>query len=467
VLRIFGHYYSLATLGLFVCENSVAMLVIYVTVSLIATSSIELAGSPSVGLAAIIPGVINAILMYSFGLYDRSLMTDVRRAAPRVLACVILCSPLVFLCLTLANSEPGRAEIVRPLVLYGSVALSVPVCVIAARLSYLALARVTITPHRILVVGVGRLASEIERLTSGQAHSGSQIVGYVPLTDETLEIPEARIKKLNHPLLEVARESGAGEIVVALSERRGAPLQPLLEARMEGIKITSYLSFWERETQRVNLDALDPSWLIYSDGFRLRTAANVFLKRLLDIVASIALLTFTLPTLILVAFAVRLDSRGPILYRQERVGRYGKTFTIYKFRTMRTDAELGGVPQWATVRDPRITRIGALLRMTRIDELPQIINVLKGEMSFVGPRPERPFFVETLSRDISFYSERHRVRPGITGWAQINYPYGASIEDAKAKLSYDLYYIKNYSFIFDVMIILSTAHAIFAKRGGR
>jgi len=255
--------------------------------------------------------------------------------------------------------------------------------------------------------------------------------------------------------------------VVAPDDRRGISLQPLLDARMEGVTVTSFLSFWERETRRVNLRALDPSWLIFSDGFHIGTATNAVLKRALDIAASLMLLVLTLPTLILAAIAIKLDSKGPVLYRQERVGRRGQIFHIAKFRTMRVDAEQASGPQWATVGDPRVTRIGRFLRHTRIDELPQILNVLRGEMSFVGPRPERPHFVRHLAAEIPFYQERHRVRPGITGWAQINYPYGASIDDAREKLSYDLYYIKNFSFLFDLLIILSTAKAVFLDGGGR
>jgi exopolysaccharide biosynthesis polyprenyl glycosylphosphotransferase len=191
------------------------------------------------------------------------------------------------------------------------------------------------------------------------------------------------------------------------------------------------------------------------------------LKRLLDVFASLALLALTLPTLLLAALAIKLDSEGPVFYRQERVGRGGKPVHVYKFRTMRVDAELASGPQWASVQDPRVTRIGGFLRRMRIDELPQILNVLKGEMSLVGPRPERPHFVTTLGAQIPFYAERHAMRPGITGWAQVNYPYGASIEDARAKLSYDLYYIKNFSFVFDLLILLSTARAVFFDDGAR
>jgi sugar transferase (PEP-CTERM system associated) len=351
--------------------------------------------------------------------------------------------------------------------LYASVAGIAFAGVLFARLGFVTITRVAVKPRRVLVVGVGKLAAEIEYMMSRQQGATSEIVGYVALGNEKPEIPQTRIRPFKKSLVEFAHEHDIKELVIAIADRRGASLQPLLEARMQGITITNYLSFWERETRRVHLHALDPSWLIYSDGFRMGTLTNAFLKRALDIVASGGLLLFTLPTLLLAAIAIRLDSPGPILYRQERVGKNGTLFNIYKFRTMRADSESNGIPQWAAHHDPRITRVGWFLRMARIDELPQILNVLRGDMSFVGPRPERPFFVDGLSKSIPYYSERHRVRPGITGWAQINYVYGASVEDAKVKLSYDLYYIKNYSFLFDLLIILSTAEAVFLKGGAR
>jgi exopolysaccharide biosynthesis polyprenyl glycosylphosphotransferase len=215
------------------------------------------------------------------------------------------------------------------------------------------------------------------------------------------------------------------------------------------------------------LDALDPSWLIYSDGFGVATQVNTFLKRLFDLVVGAIFFLLVLPLMAVTAVVVRFDSPGPVLYTQERVGRSGRTFVLYKFRSMRVDAEKDGVPRWASLQDRRVTRIGQFIRKTRIDELPQVFNVLRGDMSFIGPRPERPFFVESLCRDIPYYRERCRVRPGITGWAQINYPYGASIEDAKEKLSYDFYYIKNYSVMLDFLVLLATVQVVFWSKGGR
>ncbi|HXQ52894.1 MAG TPA: TIGR03013 family XrtA/PEP-CTERM system glycosyltransferase [Stellaceae bacterium] len=411
--------------------------------------------------AALVPALVNAVLMYSMGLYDPAYVANFRRALPRLFACLCIGAPLLGRSLSIAGPDEDR------IVFYGIWTAMVIACIVVARMIATPLARRGIASHKVLVIGAGRLAAEIEALMANAVHSKTQVMGYLPLANEATEIPEWRMKPATQSPLEIARETGAREIVVAADDRRGMELQPLLEARMEGVAITSYLSFWERETRRVHLAALDPSWLIYADGFHISTATNIVLKRALDVVASVVLLILTLPTLVLAALAIKLDSDGPVFYRQERVGRGGQLFRICKFRTMRTDAEAECGPQWASLADPRVTWVGGFLRRMRIDELPQILNVLKGEMSFVGPRPERPEFVRSLAAEIPFYAERHRARPGITGWAQINYPYGASIEDAREKLAYDLYYIKNFSFLFDLLIILSTARAVLLNRGGR
>jgi sugar transferase (PEP-CTERM system associated) len=457
VLRIFRHYYSATALFLCACETMVVALALYVA----ATVLVPEAASPRYLAAALVPALVNAVLMYSLGLYDPSHVANFRRALPRLAACILIGAPL--LGRSLAISGPGQQTVALTLTWTALVIA----CILLARMVAMPIARTGLGARRVLVVGAGRLAAEIEALMAEDRNSPTEVVGYVPLGSDILEVPQSRVLAHRGSLLEAARRTGAREIVVALDDRRGMPLEPLLDARMEGVRITSYLSFWERETRRVNLGALDPSWLIYADGFHVGTATNTVLKRALDIVASLLLLLLTLPVLALAALAVKLDGPGPVLYRQERVGRRGQIFSVFKFRTMRVDAEAQSGPQWASLADPRVTRVGGFLRRTRIDELPQILNVLKGEMSFVGPRPERPYFVKSLAAEIPFYAERHRVRPGITGWAQINFRYGASVEDARAKLSYDLYYIKNFSFLFDLLIILSTAKAVFLDRGGR
>jgi sugar transferase (PEP-CTERM system associated) len=254
--------------------------------------------------------------------------------------------------------------------------------------------------------------------------------------------------------------------VVALEDRRGLPVSQLLRCKIDGINVIDYQTFCERETCRLDLDELRPSWLIFGTGFT-RGIVTDLLKRFFDIFVSSIFLLATLPFTLIAALSIKFESPGPILYRQERVGLHGGSFMVLKLRSMRQDAETGGAPQWATVGDPRVTKVGAFIRKARIDELPQLINVLRGDMSFVGPRPERPFFVDQLSEAIPFYRERHCVKPGITGWAQINYPYGASLEDSRQKLSYDLYYVKNHSLFLDFIIILSTVRVILMQQGAR
>ena len=261
---------------------------------------------------------------------------------------------------------------------------------------------------------------------------------------------------------------GASEVVLALEERRNAlPLQDLLRVKTTGVHVNDLSSFLERETGRVDLDSLNPSWLIFSDGFSAGRRLSSIGKRLFDVVVSAAILVLGMPIILLAALAVRLESEGPAFFRQRRIGLYGQGFEILKLRSMRLDAEVGGVAVWAQEDDPRITRVGAVLRKLRIDELPQAWSVLKGEMSFVGPRPERPQFVSDLEARLPYYAERHMVKPGITGWAQINYPYGASTEDARHKLEYDLYYAKNYTPFLDVLILILTMRVILWPEGAR
>lgn len=240
----------------------------------------------------------------------------------------------------------------------------------------------------------------------------------------------------------------------------------LIDLRLRGVRIYDDSAFWEQHLGRVNLDRIDTLWFLSAEGFGNGPLSRA-IKRAVDITASLLLLALTLPLMMGVGILIKLDSRGPVLYRQQRVGRFGERFTLLKFRSMRVDAESEGAPRWAAKRDPRITRVGALIRSTRIDELPQLLNVLHGEMSLIGPRPERPHFVAQLSQVIPFYIERNYVKPGITGWAQVNFPYGASIEDAREKLSYDLYYVKNRSTFLDLLILVATIRVILFREGAR
>lgn len=467
MLRIFRHYLSSSALSLFVFEGCVVLTILYAAVSQYGSVNLEACRAFDCRATPVfVSASFISLVMYATGLYDRELLWNLRQTVKRMTVSYVICAPILIVFFEYTQSVPPNSLGVR-VAFYALLTAALFASVISARITYNTVAKAALAPHRILVVGVGRLAAEIERLMAQNPATADSVLGYLSITDEEPEVSRGKILRNIGSLPAFARNEGVREIIIALDERRGVPVRPFLEVRMTGVTVTSYLSFWERETRRLNLGALEPSWLIYSDGFRLSTVTNQILKRMLDFVASLTLLTFTLPVLAVTALALLIEGAGPVIYRQERVGLNGKRFKICKFRTMRQDAESDGVPQWAALRDPRITRVGAVLRLLRIDELPQIFNVLKGDMSFVGPRPERPFFVDSLTRDIPYYSERHRVRPGITGWAQINYRYGASIEDAKAKLSYDLYYIKNFSLMFDLLIILATVQAVLWQKGAR
>ena len=281
-------------------------------------------------------------------------------------------------------------------------------------------------------------------------------------------IPEAINRDAIYNLADFVVKMGASEVVLALEERRNAiPLGDLLRIKTTGVHVNEISSFLERETGRIDLDSVNPSWLIFSDGFSSGRRISGLAKRLFDIIAGLILVVATLPIVAVFAVLIKLESKGPAFYRQTRVGLFGQPYSIAKLRSMRTDAESAGKAIWAEKNDPRITRIGRFIRMVRIDELPQAWNVLKGEMSFVGPRPERPEFVADLESQLSYYAERHMVKPGITGWAQINYPYGASIDDARHKLEYDLYYAKNYTPFLDVLILLQTIRVVLWPDGAR
>ncbi len=320
--------------------------------------------------------------------------------------------------------------------------------------------------RRVLVLGAGAKAAQIERM-AGNSLSSVRIIGFVCLPDEQPAVTPDKIIPLNGTLFELTEQYQIDELLLTIDDKhKDFPVEQILECKISGVQVSALLTFFERETGKIRLDDLQPSSLIFSDGFHqavLKTTG----KRLFDILNAALLLVLTWPIMALTGLAIWLESGRPVFYLQERVGKNESLFRVIKFRSMHVDAEQDGVARWAEANDSRITRVGSFIRKTRIDELPQLFNVLLGQMSFVGPRPERPEFVRGLNRSIPFYSIRHRVNPGITGWAQICYSYGASEEDAREKLQYDLYYIKNYSLFLDFMVLLQTAHVILWGRGAR
>ncbi|WP_196159549.1 TIGR03013 family XrtA/PEP-CTERM system glycosyltransferase [Reinekea sp. G2M2-21] len=322
--------------------------------------------------------------------------------------------------------------------------------------------------RRVIVLGTGKPARELQRAYERNKRGLSiRVLGYIGRSDDAIDAKHC----LNEPQdwLKFCKENRISEIIVAQQERRRSdggsfPLDQFIRCKLSGIEVINALSFYERELNQVKLDILQPSWIVFSDGFRVSKSRD-FAKRLFDLVVSVLLAIILLPAIILAAALVFFETGRPILYSQIRTGKDGKPFKIYKIRSMRQDAEKGGKAVWAKANDSRITKVGAFIRNTRLDEIPQLWNVVKGEMSFVGPRPERPEFVDQLNEEIPFYRHRHAVKPGLMGWAQLNYPYGASVADAKGKLEYDLYYTKNHSFIMDILIMIQTVEVVLLGKG--
>lgn len=325
-------------------------------------------------------------------------------------------------------------------------------------------------PHleeRVLIVGTGHTARMLARQIGTQQDFAYRLVGFVEESDDAPVVRHHEILGSAGDIDRIVADRNVDRIVVGLSDRRGRlPIEQLLRAKLSGVRVEDATTTYERLTGKILIDDLKPSWLIFSDGFRASRGTRS-LKRMLDLALSLLGAILGAPLMALTALAIKLDSRGPALYSQERVGENGRVFTVFKFRSMRTDAEQAGRPIWAADQDDRVTRVGRFIRKARLDELPQLWNVLRGDMSFVGPRPERPFFVEQLAREIPFYMQRHAVKPGLTGWAQVKYQYGSSIEDAMEKLRYDLYYIKHLSVFFDLTIVLDTVKVILFGKGAK
>jgi len=328
------------------------------------------------------------------------------------------------------------------------------------RMAYAWLAQRPYLQERVYVLGTGERAQRLVQGLRQRSELGIEVVGWTGKVEGAL----TRESVASH-LME--NESEVHRVIVAMPDRRGTiPMPELLQLRLRGVKVEEATSWLEKMSGRIEVDELYPSWLIFQDGFR-SNATFVVLRRLLSILVSFVSSVLVLPLLPLVVLAIKLDSRGPVLYRQRRVGRGGATFYCYKFRTMRQDAEADTGPTWAGDDDPRITRVGRFLRASRLDEIPQLWCVLKGDMAFVGPRPERPEFVDWLSKQIPYYGVRHVVRPGVTGWAQVRYKYGNTADDAKQKLQYDLFYIKNASVGLDLLIMFQTIKTVLLGRGAQ
>ncbi|HET9148197.1 MAG TPA: TIGR03013 family XrtA/PEP-CTERM system glycosyltransferase, partial [Acetobacteraceae bacterium] len=430
----------------------------------VAVPSLNLRQNALLLLPAAIYPLSNMLSLYALGLYRRDIILKTRRALsriPLVVGAGAVCATIavILLSMTLLSVRHALHGPI-PATLFVAASVSFTFCGVAARLLFLGLRRSALLRPRLLVIGAGRRAWDVMWLLRSEGRNLHYDVTFLHKENFGTVDPRlagdatVRIMQTDQPMLEIVKHCRADQIVVAPDERRGMTLDELIACKTAGFPVLQYMSFLETEIRRIDVKRLDASWILYSEGFSFGLIDRI-LKRALDIIVSLILLTISSPFLLAGMLAVKLGDGGPVFYRQTRITRGMKPFQILKLRTMRVDSEAGGAV-WAAAADRRITAAGAFLRRTRLDELPQLFNVLKGEMSLVGPRPERPEFTRSLAEQLPLYNERHMVKAGLTGWAQINYPYGASLDDARSKLSYDLYYVKNFSIFLDVLIILQT-----------
>ncbi len=461
MIRLFKHYIPHAVILLGLIDFALLMLAGELGWRFRA-SQIDMAVGEMTGrivqLAAYAATMITA--MVAVGVYGSEALRSMRFASARLLVAV----SLGIIALAFLDFVVGGTNLWRSVLAY-AMGLTI-VLLVSNRLLVGGMLGASAFRRRVLVLGAGDRAERLRSL-SDQSDSGFVIVGFVAMTDAEPVVAEAIARGAISNLTRFVENLGASEVVLALEERRNSlPLADLLRIKTTGVHVNDFSSFIERETGRVDLASVNPSWLIFSDGFSSGRAISSAAKRVFDVIASALLLLLTGPVILLFALLVKLDSKGPAFFRQTRVGLYGQDFNLVKLRSMRADAEANGA-QFAQANDPRATRIGRFIRKVRIDELPQAWSVLKGEMSFVGPRPERPEFVTELEQQLPFYAERHMVKPGITGWAQINYPYGANLEDSRNKLEFDLYYAKNYTPFLDLLIMLQTLRVVLWHDGAR
>jgi sugar transferase (PEP-CTERM system associated) len=455
MLRIFRHYISGVAFLLFLGDIGVILAAFYVT---------EIS-APWAGSASLVARFIEVATVITFVLYLGDLYQPRRGYGRReMMAHLLICHSAAALVIATVGFAVPPLRLSRSAFL-GIFLLTTPGLMIwrAALFGRWSQHQLTV---RVLVLGTGQVGHLISELEPTSARP-FQIIGFLDDAPGASEmVPDGHMLLGKIQDLDVlVEETRPDIIVVAQLDRRGCfPTKPLLECRLRGIRVEDWPAFYEKATGKILVTAMRPSWLIFSDGF-VKTPRTEIVKRLFDVSASLLGVILSAPLMVIAAIAIKLESPGPVLYRQPRLGKNGCVFILNKFRSMRRDAEKETGPIWSTEHDPRVTRIGAMLRRTRVDELPQLFNVLFGQMSFIGPRPERPEFVEKLQEQIPYYMERLAVKPGITGWAQVKYRYGSSIEDAVEKLQYDLYYIKNLSLFLDLLIVLNTVQVILFARG--
>lgn len=458
MIRLFSHWFHWRPLVQALLDSS------FVIVGVVIALMWNRHGLPIDHKQVILFGLLVIVVAMSLstllGLYQRIHKRTIIDARTQALLSVYLSFPIAYTIFVLLPLAPASRELAQ------LSAMSAAFGLLVTRISATSSATSGVAKRRILVFGTGVKAHEVKHALM-RSDPSAEIVGYYAGPNESEPIiPGNQIVSSGRTLFEAALSTNAHEIVVALSERRGGsmPLRELLDCKLRGIKVLDLASYFEQTLGQIRLDSLYAGWLIFGDGFN-QGKARALMKRLSDIAFSIVLLALALPVMLVTALLIGLESGFPIFYRQERVGLNGRLINVVKFRSMRCDAEKDGKPVWATSADDRVTKVGGIIRKLRIDELPQLFSVLKGDMSLVGPRPERPFFVDQLTREIPFYAVRHSVKPGVTGWAQVCYHYGATVEDSAEKLQYDLYYVKNHSLFLDLVILFETVGVVITGKG--
>jgi sugar transferase (PEP-CTERM system associated) len=457
-LRIFSHYLSARLLLLIALDVLILAVCVDWSFLPLAADASQRSFPASTSMLLLPKSAFVALMivvMNGMGLYENEIVQRMRCAIPRLVVATIAGGTIAFVVTLLVVPTAANAY---PIL--GATAAAM-LCSAAVRYVFAMWMGSDPLRPRVLVLGSGQGSIRLAELAHRRGNA--EMVGHIPCGEAGGEpVPLPRLLPAHgETLLAIADKYGIEQIVVAVKDRRGGtlPVGELLECRLRGVRVSDLSTFFEREHRQVLLDSLTPSWMVYGEGFR-QDIVRASVKRLFDVTASLALLALTSPLMLLTALMILAESGRPVLYRQERVGEGGRPFTIFKFRSMRNGAEADGKPKWAGENDQRTTRVGRVIRKTRIDELPQFFNVLRGEMSVVGPRPERPYFVDQLAGCIPYYGLRHTVKPGITGWAQVRYSYGASVEDAIEKLQYDLYYVKNHTLFLDLVILAATVEVV-------
>jgi len=480
MIRIYNHYISKVVTVLLFAEFFVLFGSVYIAAAIRFYNNINFS-SPrfeNFFASAFAFALVMIFSMSSLGMYQHNYKEDFRKTILRLMPSLALGFGIITLIFYLVPSLYfGRG-------ILGLVIIVAAIGILLTRFLLYKSSEFSLLKSRIIILGSSSLAKECSDLAMIFGHNQYHIIGFIPVQDEECRVPTSAILPVGESLLSMSKKFNVSEIIVSVQNRRNGniistgkfkstmgenilkPINELLECKLAGVNVIDAATFFEREASQIRVDSLQPSWLVFGNGFD-QSFLRAFSKRIFDLFASLIILITTFPFMMITALCILAEDGAPIFYRQERVGKDGHTFMVLKFRSMRNDAEMAGKPQWASTNDPRTTKVGRFIRKLRIDEFPQILNVFKGEMSFVGPRPERPYFVRQLCEEIPFYNVRHSIKPGITGLAQVRYQYGASVDDAIQKHQYDLYYVKNNSLFLDVLILIDTLQVVLLGKGGR